>query len=68
MSAGRVNVEAAAPIASHASVLFDEDKLRKSFSVAWKKFGVLYGVLNVVVLERRCGLGACVLKRLSAAD
>ncbi len=60
-------------MASHPSVLFDEDKFRKSFSVAWKKFGVLYGVLYVVVLERRCGLGACglgacVLKRLSAAD
>jgi hypothetical protein len=54
MSTGRVNVEAAVPIASHPSVLFDEDKFRKSFSVAWKKFGVL----SDVVLETRCGLGA----------
>jgi hypothetical protein len=53
MSTGRVNVEAAVPIPATRACLFDEVRLRKSVSVAWKKFGVLNVVLNVVVLERR---------------
>ena len=61
-----MNVEATVPTASQVSVLFEVDRLRKSVSVALKKFGV--GALNVVVLERLGGPGGCALKRLSAAD
>ena len=49
-STGRVNVDATVPTASQVSVLFEVDRLRKSVSVALKKFGV--GALNVDVLER----------------
>src|SRR6188508_263877 len=65
ISAGCTAVDATVPIASQVSVFVD-DRFRKSMSVCLKKFGVL--VLNVVVAERLCGLVACVLKRLSAAD